>query len=163
NVLLLLLHHIAGDESSLLPFAADFALAYTARCRGAAPDLPDLPVRYADFSRWQRGLLGSADDPASVIGPDLAFWTEVRHGLPGTLQLPVDRARPAVASYRGALAGFTIDAGLRAGLRSIAKRCNATTFMVLQAAVAALFTRLGAGTDIPLGVPVGERAEEALR
>ena len=101
HVLLLLLHHIAGDGWSMAPLVRDLAGAYAARCRGAAPDLPALPVQYADYTLWQHAVLGEESDPESVISRQLAYWTERLEGLPEQLDLPLDRPRPAVSSYRG--------------------------------------------------------------
>ena len=94
HVLLLVLHHIAGDGWSLAPLARDLAGAYRARCRGLAPELPCLPVQYADYTLWQYEVLGREDDPDSAIVGQLAFWTAALKGLPDQLDLPTDRPRP---------------------------------------------------------------------
>src|SRR3984885_967926 len=83
-------------------------------------------------------------------------------GLPQELGLPFDRVRPAVASYRGGSVGFGVGAGLHAGLVAVARECRATLFMVVQAALALTLSRVGAGTDIPLGSPVAGRTDVAL-
>src|SRR5205085_9053852 len=82
HVLLLLLHHIAGDGWSLAPLARDLGRAYAARCNGKAPDLPPLPVQYADFTLWQHAVLGAENDQTSPIGRQLAFWVDALKGLP---------------------------------------------------------------------------------
>ena len=97
----MVLHHIAGDGWSLGPLAGDLARAYAARCQGAAAQLPALPVQYADYTLWQQHVLGSETDPESPIARQIAFWTKTLEGLPEQLELPIDRPRPAVASYRG--------------------------------------------------------------
>ncbi|SKA38482.1 amino acid adenylation domain-containing protein [Marinactinospora thermotolerans DSM 45154] len=162
HVLLLLLHHIAGDGRSARPLLRDIGTAYTARLVGRAPAWTPLPVHYADYGLWQRDLLGDENDPDSLVGAQAAFWRTALAGLPAELALPTDRPRPAVAGGRGGGVRVTVPAGLAARLRGLARDCDASVFMVLQAAVAALLTRLGAGTDIPLGTPVAGRADPAL-
>jgi amino acid adenylation domain-containing protein len=162
HTLLVVIHHIAGDESSMRPLLADFAAAYAARSAGEPPGWLPLPVQYADYAGWQRGWLGDPGDEHSVAGGQLAFWRDALRDLPEQLALPFDRPRPAVASYRGELVEFTVPARVRHALEEVARTTGATPFMVLQAAVAALLTRLGAGTDVPLGTPVDGRGHEAL-
>ncbi|MCF3102091.1 amino acid adenylation domain-containing protein [Streptomyces roseoverticillatus] len=162
RVLALVVHHIAADGWSLAPLARDLGVAYAARCRDEAPSWLPLPVQYADYTLWQHDVLGSESDPDSVISRQLAYWHSTLDGLPDQLDLPTDRPRPAVASYRGDSVAFRIDPDLHRALISLAQDHQVSLFMVLQAAVAALLTRLGAGTDIPLGSPVAGRTDEAL-
>ncbi|MFD8938471.1 amino acid adenylation domain-containing protein [Streptomyces sp. NPDC059578] len=162
HVLLVLLHHIAGDGWSLEPFARDLMSAYGARREGRAADLPALPVQYVDYTLWQRELLGDREDPASPYSRQLEYWSAQLSGLPESLELPGARQRPPVASHRGDLAGFSLGAGLTGRLQRLARRCGATTAMVLQAGLAALLSRLGAGDDVPIGSPIAGRTDEAL-
>jgi amino acid adenylation domain-containing protein/non-ribosomal peptide synthase protein (TIGR01720 family) len=162
NVLLLTIHHIAADGWSLAPLARDLSTAYAARLRGEAPGWSDLPVQYADFSLWQHRTLGADDDPDSPLARQLDYWTKQLAGLPEELTLPADRTRPAQSSGRGGTVDFRLGPQLQAGLADLARDNGASLFMVVQAALATLLTRLGAGTDIPLGTPIAGRTDEAL-
>ncbi|MEU8925310.1 amino acid adenylation domain-containing protein, partial [Kitasatospora sp. NPDC048545] len=162
HVLLLLMHHIAADGWSLPVLTRELVQAYTARVAGRAPGWDALPVQYADYTLWQRRVLGAEDDPQSPIGAQLAHWTEVLADLPEELELPADRRRPPVASHRGGQVAFGLDRELHARLTAFARERGASTFMVLQAAVAALLSRLGAGEDIPIGTAIAGRTDDAL-
>ena len=163
HVLLLLVHHIAGDGWSLAPLARDLARAYAARRDGKAPDLPALPVQYADYTLWQHQVLGDESDPHSAIARQLAFWTEHARGA----------SRPARSAERPAApVGVELSRRQRAAVAVGGPprwRCwrwrasnGASLFMVLQAALSALLTRLGAGSDIPIGSPIAGRTDSAL-
>ncbi|MEU6575140.1 amino acid adenylation domain-containing protein [Streptomyces sp. NPDC046805] len=162
HVLILLFHHVVGDGWSMRPLARDLTEAYAARSAGQAPQWEPLPVQYADYALWQREVLGAEGDPESVVNRQLAFWTENLAGLPAELDYPKDRSRPAVASGRGE--AFVVDLGaeLHAGMTELARSTGTTLSMVAHAALATLLTRLGAGTDIPIGTPVAGRVDEAL-
>ncbi|GLZ37989.1 non-ribosomal peptide synthetase [Actinokineospora sp. NBRC 105648] len=162
HVLLLVIHHIACDGWSLGPLARDLGTAYTARAAGGAPQWTPLPVQYADYTLWLRDLLGTEDDPDSPAATQLAHWRARLAALPAELVLPTDRPRPPIASHRGEVVPIVVAADLHAGLLRLARANGTTLFMVLQAALAALYTRLGAGTDIVVGTPVAGRGDEAL-
>ncbi|MBG9769553.1 amino acid adenylation domain-containing protein [Bacillus vallismortis] len=161
-VLLLLVHHIVGDGWSLTPLTRDLGAAYAARCHGKAPEWAPLAVQYADYALWQQELLGSGDDPNSLIAGQLAFWKETLRNLPDQLELPTDYSRPAEPSHDGDTIHFRIEPELHKRLQELARANRVSLFMVLQSGLAALLTRLGAGTDIPVGSPIAGRNDDAL-
>ncbi|MGQ9371958.1 amino acid adenylation domain-containing protein, partial [Azospirillum sp. A39] len=152
HVLLLVVHHIAADGWSLAVLVEEFARLYEARRRGVAPALPPLPVQYADYAVWQRRWLEAGEGERQ-----LAYWRRQLDGAPRTLDLPLDRPRPAVASQRGDAVAVAVPDTVAAGLAALAQRHRATPFMVLAAAFAALLHRHGGPGDLCLGVPVANR------
>ncbi len=165
HVLVLLCHHTAADGWSLQVLLADLATAYAARRDGGGPGWAPLPVQYADYALWQRDLLGAAGDggDGGVLAGQVEYWREALAGLPEELVLPFDRPRPAAPSRRGGQIPWQLaDARLHAALADLAREHQATVFMVLHAGLAVLLSRMGAGTDIPLGAPVAGRTDEAV-
>ncbi|MFD3514399.1 amino acid adenylation domain-containing protein [Streptomyces sp. NPDC058657] len=162
HVLLLLLHHVSGDGWSVPVLVRDLLTAYAARHAGHAPGWEELPVQYSDFTVWQQELLGSEDDPTSVISQQLAHWRAALADLPDELDLPTDRARPATASHRGETLPFAVPADVHTALLEVARAHRASPFMVVQAALAALLSKLGGTQDVPIGTPIAGRTDEAL-
>ncbi|MDO3635487.1 non-ribosomal peptide synthetase, partial [Mycolicibacterium arseniciresistens] len=162
HVLVGVVHHIAADGWSITPLVADLAVAYEARVRGSGPQWAPLPVQYVDYTLWQRAQLGDIDDPTSRISAQLAFWQETLAGLPDRLELPTDRPYPPVADYRGASVAVDWPAQLQRQVDAIAREHNATTFMVVQTALAVLLGKLSGSADVAVGFPIAGRNDPVL-
>ena len=162
HVLVAVVHHIAADGWSITPLVRDLGVAYASRCAGQAPGWAPLPVQYVDYTLWQRAQLGDLDDSDSRIAAQLAYWEEALAGMPERLQLPTDRPYPPVADYRGASVAVDWPAELQQRVREVAREHNATSFMVMQAALAVLLSKLSASTDVAVGFPIAGRRDPAL-
>ncbi|MDV7266650.1 non-ribosomal peptide synthase/polyketide synthase, partial [Rhodococcus oxybenzonivorans] len=162
HVLTIVVHHICADGFSLAPLARDVMVAYGARLEGDGPQWAPLQVQYADYTLWQHAVLGSEDDPASLINRQLRFWSQTLAGLPDVIQLPTDRPRPIQQSVEGDRVEFAIDADLHRRLTALARENNVTMFMAVHAALVVLLARLGSTDDVVIGTPVAGRGETAL-
>ena len=152
-----------GTAGRWRPLARDVSTAYAARCRGEVPDWEPLPVQYADYALWQRELLGDGDRSGQRARPAAGVLAAAR--WPGcrrswrcrstgrARRWPVTTATPFRSPSRPALHGRLVE---------LAREQGVTVFMVLQAGLAVLLSRLGAGTDIPVGTPIAGRTDEAL-
>ncbi|MEU7827689.1 non-ribosomal peptide synthase/polyketide synthase [Nonomuraea sp. NPDC049129] len=162
SVLALILHHIAMDEWSDRPLLRDLDTAYAARRAGHAPQWEPLPVQYADYTLWQRELLGDPGNPAGRHAAERTYWQERLRGLPDEIPLPADRPRQARAARQAGRVSAPLSPGLIDPLRELGSAESASLFMVLHAALATLLHRLGAGTDVPIGSPTSGRADAVL-
>ncbi|MFD7574690.1 amino acid adenylation domain-containing protein, partial [Streptomyces sp. NPDC059810] len=165
QAVLLTLHYLAVDEWSVVPLFRDLTTAYGARTAGRAPDWRPLPVSYGDYARWAREILGDLADPESRGGRQLAYWRRTLADAPRELALPTE-ARASVPAQRGSGAAgvveFTLDERLHADVDRLARTTGTSMFMVLHAALAALLTSHGAGTDLPIGTMVAGRGDDQL-
>ncbi len=152
HLLLLTLHHIVCDGASARILVRDLTALYLAETGGPAPDLPDLPVQYADFASWQRGWL-SGERLAELE----TYWRTALSGAPTVLQLPYDRPRPAAQSYRGAELRFGVPPPVAEGVRQLAARYAMTPFMVLLVAVGITLSRYAGQPQVLIGTPVANR------
>ncbi len=155
-------HHIGADGESMLPLVTDVLTAYVARAAGEVPVFAPLPVQFADYALWQHAVLGSPDQPDSVIGRQLAYWRDHLAGIPDVLELPASRPRPAVASRDGALVHFTIPASTTEQIVALTRDAGVTPFMVVHAGLAVLLARLSATNDIVIATPTAGRGSEVL-
>ena len=162
HVLVAVVHHIAADGWSITPLVADLGVAYASRCAGQAPGWAPLAVQYADYTLWQRAQFGDLADGHSPIAAQLGFWEDALAGMPERLQLPTDRPYPLIADHRGATVAVDWPAELQQQVARVAREHNATSFMVMQAALAVLLARLSASSDVAVGFPIAGRRDPAL-
>ena len=162
HVLVAAVHHIAADGWSITPLARDLGVAYASRSAGQAPTWAELPVQYADYTLWQRAHLGDLDDSNSLIAAQLAFWEDALADMPERLVLPTDRPYPPVADQRGATLPVEWPADLQRRVRGVAGEHNATSFMVMQATLAVLLSKLSASPEVAVGFPIAGRRDPAL-
>ena len=162
HVLVAVVHHIAADGWSITPLVRDLAVAYEARRQGRAPEWALLPVQYVDYTLWQRAQLGDLEDSGSRIAAQLGYWEDALAGLPERLQLPADRPYPPEADYRGANVMVDWPAALHQQVARVAREHNATSFMVMQAALAVLLSKISASSDVAVGFPIAGRNDPAL-
>ncbi|MFP2934905.1 condensation domain-containing protein, partial [Pyxidicoccus sp. 3LG] len=129
HVLLLNTHHIVSDGWSLGVLVRELASMYEAFSSGQTPVLSPLPVQYADYAVWQRNWLRG-----EVLEAQVGYWKQQLGDAPQALELPIDRPRPAVQTFAGAVHPFALSAELGRRLEALAREHNATLFMVLLAA-----------------------------
>jgi amino acid adenylation domain-containing protein len=152
HVLLATIHHLAADGWSLSILWRELAICYQAGLESATPLLPDLPVSYADYARWQQRRLDSDDTRR-----DLAYWTRQLSGSLPVLELPADRPRPLVRGDAGRRRAFAMPSHLAASLGAAASRHAVSPFMILLAAFMCLLRRLAREEDLLVGTPVANR------
>ncbi|WP_319458350.1 non-ribosomal peptide synthetase, partial [Mycobacterium sp. RTGN4] len=162
HVLVAVVHHVAADGGSIVPLVGDLGVAYGARRAGRAPGWAPLAVQYADYTLWQREQLGELEDEASRIAGQLGYWQDVLAGMPEQLGLPTDRPYPAVADHRGASVAVEWSAAVQAQVAWVAREHGATSFMVVQAALAVLLSKLSASSDVAVGFPIAGRRDPVL-
>lgn len=165
SVLLLVMHRIAFDGRSGNPLLRDLAAAYTARCEDSPPSWAPLPAQYADYAIWQEQDLGPEHDHGSRRHRQLHYWRRALDGAPARLPLslgePADQAGASAAGDASQVT-FLLSASTGRRLADLARQNQVTLFMVLHAAIAALLTRYGAGTDIPVETVAARRASGGL-
>ncbi|HKP83856.1 MAG TPA: condensation domain-containing protein, partial [Pyrinomonadaceae bacterium] len=152
HVLLFTMHHIVSDGWSMGLLVREVAALYKAYQGGEESPLEELAVQYADYAVWQREWLAG-----EVLEGQLEYWRRQLAGAPAVLELPTDRPRPRVQSYRGATSEFRLNAELTAGLKELSRRSGVTLFMTLLAGFEVLLSRLSGQEDICVGTAIANR------
>ena len=130
--------------------------------RRAGPGWAPLPVQYVDYTLWQRAHLGDLENSDSPIAAQLAYWEQALAGMPERLVLPTDRPirRWPITAARGWR--WKWPAKLQQRVARVAGTHNATSFMVVQAALAVLLAKLSASPEVAVGFPIAGRRDPAL-
>ncbi|HEX8557985.1 MAG TPA: amino acid adenylation domain-containing protein, partial [Pyrinomonadaceae bacterium] len=152
HVLLVVMHHIVSDGWSIGVFSRELASLYRAFSRGGASPLAEGALRYADFAAWQRRWLGD-----ERLAGQISYWREQLAGAPAVLELPTDRPRPAVQTFRGAVVPVSLAGAPTEGLRRLCREHAATPFMAMAAAFMLLLSRYSRQADVSVGTPVAGR------
>jgi amino acid adenylation domain-containing protein len=155
HILLLTLHHTVADDQSIEVLTRELATLYAAFTAGQPSPLAALPMQYADYALWQRQWLQG--EPLEAL---LAYWKQQLDGAPSVLELPTDRPRPAVQSYRGARQSVVLPTHLAVALREFSCQEGVDLFMTLLAAFQTLLHRYTAADDLVVGTPVANRRPE---
>ena len=159
-VLHVTMHHIVSDGWSLGVFIREMAALYRAALTSGSesePVLPPLPVQYPDYAAWQRRWL-----TGERRRRQLDYWRERLAGVPQGLDLPFDRPRPAVRTFRGGSVPAFLEASLVEPLRALAAAEGSSLFMVLLAAWKLLLQRLSGESDVVVGSPVAGRGRREI-
>jgi hypothetical protein len=152
HVLLLTMHHIVSDGWSAGVLVREMGTLYAAYAQGNESPLEELAIQYGDYARWQREWL-----QGEVLEEQLGYWREQLAGAPPVLELPTDRPRPAVQTFRGAHENFKLPGELVEALRALGRREGATLFMTLLAAFQTLLHRYSGQPDMVVGTDVANR------
>ncbi|MGF1488110.1 MAG: amino acid adenylation domain-containing protein, partial [Prochloraceae cyanobacterium] len=152
HVLLITIHHIICDGWSIGVFIKELSSLYQAFAAEQPSPLPELPIQYADYAVWQRESLSG-----ELLETQLNYWKKQLSGAPELLQLPTDRPRPSVQTYRGNIQSFSINTDLSEKLQTLSRKFGTTLFMTLKAAFATLLYRYSTQSDILIGTPIANR------
>jgi hypothetical protein len=157
HVLLLVMHHIISDGWSISVLVNELAALYNSFSTGAPSKFPNLPIQYANYAQWQRTWL-----TGEVFDVQLDYWKKQLEGAPPILEVPTDRPRPSIQSFRGSLEHFIVAEDVVRGLRELCKQEGATMFMVLLAAFQTLLHRYAGQDVIVVGTPIAGRNRQEL-
>ncbi|MEH1824947.1 MAG: non-ribosomal peptide synthase/polyketide synthase [Nostoc sp.] len=151
-VLVFAIHHIAADGWSIGVLISELSALYRSIATGSSAVLPELPIQYADFAVWQRQWLTN-----QVLERQLNYWKQQLKGAPPLLELPTDRPRPAVQTFRGGTERLKLDGLLTQQLKKLSQESGTTLFMTLLAGFVVLLSRYSGQTDLVVGSPIANR------
>jgi hypothetical protein len=157
HVLLYTMHHIVSDGWSMGVLAQECVRLYEAHSHSQPSPLAELPIQYVDYAVWQRGWL-----QGEVLETQLSYWKKQLQGAPALLELPTDRMRPEVQTYRGATQQVTLSKEMATKLRQLSRQNEVTLFMTLLAGFGVLLHRYTGQLDMVFGTPVANRNRAEL-
>jgi hypothetical protein len=160
SLLLIVTHRIAVDAWSIDPIVRDLCSAYTARRAGEMPKMPQLPIRYSEYSIWQRETLGDRFDAKSLMARNLGFWISTLNDLPEEGEL-LGRLRKKDSSRHASTIPIRINPPVHKDLLFLAQRMNVSLLMLLQACLVTLFAGISEGNDPPIGILLSGRANRS--
>ncbi|MFY0568156.1 non-ribosomal peptide synthase/polyketide synthase [Archangium lansingense] len=152
HVLMLVMHHIVSDGWSMGVLVREMASLYPAFASGQHPNLPPLPIQYADYAVWQRSWL-----QGQVLDSQLGYWKQQLSGASSALELPTDKPRPPVQTFRGDSMSVTLPKALSESIKSLSLRLGTTPFMTLLAGFQVLLHRYSGQSDLSVGSPIAGR------
>ncbi len=151
HLLFVCVHHIASDGWSMALMVREFVSLYESNRGGRSSELKDMRIQYADFAVWQRRWM-----EAGELDRQMSYWKERLKGI-AMLELPTDRARPAVASHRGASEQFRLGGELTEGLKQMSRREGVTLYMSMLGGLAVVLSRYSGQQDIAVGTAIAGR------
>ena len=157
HILLVTMHHIISDAWSMGVFRRELAALYKAFKADQPSPLEPLQIQYADFADWQRDFLAG-----DRLTNHIDYWRQKLAGVPPLLDLPTDRPRPAIQTFKGRTNRFTLPAELTGQLKTLSQESQATVFMTLLAAFSVLLSRYTSSEDIVIGSPIANRQQREL-
>ncbi|ALF56357.1 non-ribosomal peptide synthetase [Nostoc piscinale CENA21] len=152
HAFILTVHHIIVDGWSTGILMRELATIYSALCNNLSPELPKLPIQYADYAIWQRQYLQK-----EVLQTQFDYWKHQLKNAPTLLELPTDRPRPAIQTYRGAVQYVQLSNELSQALSDLSRQEGASLFMTLFTAYVTLLYRYTGSDDILVGTPTANR------
>jgi len=156
-VLLFAIHHIAADGWSLGVLVEELSAYYRGISTGESVNLPELPIQYADFAVWQRQWFTD-----EVLERQLNYWKKQLNDAPPLLELPTDRPRPAVQTFRGGTEHFQFSPELTQCLKKLSQESGTTLFMTLLAGFVVLASRYSGQTDLVVASPIANRNRQEI-
>ncbi|HET7209896.1 MAG TPA: condensation domain-containing protein, partial [Terriglobales bacterium] len=154
HLLVLVMHHIITDGWSIANLFRELTRSYEAFLTGAKPDLPELPLQYAEYAQWQREYLSG-----DVLSREVDYWRNKLAGAPTLLDLPTDHPHPNTHNWQGATEELVLDPETLARMKALAQTEGATLFMVSLAVFQSLLWRYTGQESILVGTPVAGRGD----